>query len=77
MCAGPAYHVASGDAFFTGILVVTLAIALGLRHEQAHGSIRMTLGKDNTDTDVARVLDVLPGIVKRLRDMSPLYADKS
>jgi len=49
-------------------------MALGLRHEQAHGSLRMTLGKDNTEAHIERVLDVLPGIVQRLREMSPLYS---
>ena len=47
-------------------------LALGLSPEQAHGSLRFTLGRENTEADVARVLDVLPGIVARLRAMSPL-----
>ena len=48
-------------------------MALGLKHEQAHGSLRMTLGKENTEADVKKVLEVLPPIVARLREMSPLY----
>ena len=47
-------------------------LALGLSPEQAHGSLRFTLGRENTEADVERVLEVLPGIVARLRAMSPL-----
>jgi len=47
-------------------------LALGVPPEQAHGSLRFTLGRENTETDVERVLEVLPGIVARLRAMSPL-----
>ena len=47
-------------------------LALGIPAEQAHGSLRFTLGRENTETDVERVLEVLPGIVARLRAMSPL-----
>ena len=47
-------------------------LALGLPPEQAHGSLRFTLGRENTEADVERVLEVLPGIVARLRAMSPL-----
>jgi len=47
-------------------------LALGLPAEQAHGSLRFTLGRENTEADVEQVLEVLPGIVARLRAMSPL-----
>jgi cysteine desulfurase len=47
-------------------------LALGVPPEQAHGSLRFTLGRENTEADVERVLEVLPGIVARLRAMSPL-----
>ncbi len=47
--------------------------AMGLPHEVAHGSLRMTLGKENTEEDVDYVLDILPGIIAKLRKMSPLY----
>jgi len=47
-------------------------LALGIPAEQAHGSLRFTLGRENTEADVERVLEVLPGIVARLRAMSPL-----
>ena len=47
-------------------------LALGIPPEQAHGSIRFTFGRENTEADVVRVLEVLPGIVAKLRAMSPL-----
>jgi cysteine desulfurase len=47
-------------------------LATGLQEELAHGSLRFTVGVDNTDGDVDYVLSVLPGIVQRLREMSPL-----
>ena len=48
-------------------------LALGLSPEQAHGSLRFTLGRENSEADVERVLEVLPGIVAKLRAMSPLF----
>jgi cysteine desulfurase len=48
-------------------------LALGLRPEEAHGSIRVTLGRENTVEDVDRFLEVFPPIVEKLRAMSPLY----
>ncbi|OGN96026.1 MAG: cysteine desulfurase NifS [Chloroflexi bacterium RBG_13_51_36] len=48
-------------------------LALGLPPEQAHCSLRFTLGRENTEADLERVLDVLPGIVAKLRAMSPLW----
>lgn len=46
--------------------------AIGLKHEEAHGSLLFTLGKRNTEDDVDYVVGLLPDIVKRLRAMSPL-----
>jgi cysteine desulfurase len=46
-------------------------LALGLSHEQAHGSLRLTLGRGNTEEEVDYLLEVLPGIVSRLREISP------
>ncbi len=48
-------------------------ISCGLLHEEAHGSLEFTFGRYNRDSDVDRVMEVLPGIVTRLRSMSPLY----
>jgi cysteine desulfurase len=47
-------------------------LAIGLAHEEAHGSLLFTLGKQNTEEDVKHVLSLLPRIVKRLRAISPL-----
>ncbi len=47
-------------------------LAIGLKHEEAHGSILFTLGRQNTEEEVDYVLDIMPDIVRRLREMSPL-----
>ena len=47
-------------------------LAIGLPHEQAHGSLLFTLGKQNTEDEINHVKDILPGIIKRLRTISPL-----
>jgi cysteine desulfurase len=47
-------------------------LAIGLKHEEAHGSLMFSLGKQNTEEDVDYVIGLMPGIVKRLRLMSPL-----
>ena len=52
-------------------------LALGLSPEQAHGSLRFTLGRENTEEDIERVLEVLPPIVAKLRAMSPLLKSRS
>ncbi|UCH33329.1 MAG: cysteine desulfurase NifS, partial [Armatimonadota bacterium] len=52
-------------------------LAIGLEHDVAHGSLRLTLGHDNTDEDVDSVLDTLPPIVEKLRAMSPLYPGRA
>ncbi len=46
-------------------------LAIGLKHEEAHGSLRLSLGKYNTKKDIAYVLKILPGIVGKLREISP------
>ncbi len=50
-------------------------LAMGLKHEQAHGSLRFTLGRLTTDEHVNYLLDVLPEIIERRRNMSPLWED--
>ncbi len=47
-------------------------LAMGLPHEQAHSSLRFTLGKWTTEEDITRVLEILPKIVAKLRAISPL-----
>jgi cysteine desulfurase len=51
-------------------------LAIGVSHELAHGSLRFSLGKWTTEKEIDRVLEVLPGIVLKLRAMSPLYRTK-
>lgn len=64
----------SGSACTSGSLDPShVLLAIGLPHEIAHGSLRLTFGKDNTEEEVEYLLEVLPDIVKRLREMSPLY----
>ncbi len=48
-------------------------ISCGLLHEEAHGSLEFTFGRFSTPEDVDRVMEVLPGVVERLRRLSPLY----
>ncbi|HUU64244.1 MAG TPA: cysteine desulfurase NifS [Dehalococcoidia bacterium] len=47
-------------------------LAMGLSHELAHGSLRFSLGRETTEEDIARVLEVLPRIITKLRAMSPM-----
>lgn len=48
-------------------------IATGLLHEEAHGSLQITTGRYNEDSDIESVLDAVPPIVQRLRELSPIY----
>jgi len=67
----------SGSACTSGSLEPShVLLAIGLPHEIAHGSLRLTLGRDNTEQDVDYVLEVLPEIVSKLREMSPLFAER-
>lgn len=50
-------------------------LAIGVPVELAHGSLRLSISRDTTDEDIDYILEKLPGIVKRLRDMSPLYEE--
>ena len=47
-------------------------IATGLLHEEAHGSLEITLGRYSLKEHVEKIIDVLPEVVKRLRELSPL-----
>ncbi|MFN2219856.1 MAG: cysteine desulfurase family protein, partial [Anaerolineae bacterium] len=65
----------SGSACTSGSLEPSHVLtAMGFSHEVAHGSLRLTLGKENTPEEIEYVLDILPGIVEKLRQMSPLRA---
>lgn len=66
----------SGSACTSGSLDPShVLLSIGLPHEIAHGSLRLTFGDENTEEDVDYVLEVLPPIVNRLREMSPLYEE--
>ena len=64
----------SGSACTSGSLDPShVLLALGLSHEVAHGSVRLTLSDETTEEDIDYVLEVLPKVAERLRAMSPLY----
>ncbi len=69
-------EASSGSACTSGSLDPShVLLAIGLPHEIAHGSLRLSLGNDTTEADVDYVLKTLPGIIKNLRDMSALSAE--
>lgn len=66
----------SGSACTSGSLDPShVLLAIGLPHEKAHGSLRLSLGMFNTEEEVDYIIKELPPIVERLRAMSPLYED--
>jgi len=66
----------SGSACTSGSLDPShVLLAIGLVHEIAHGSLRLTIGDGTTEEDVDYVLSVVPPIIERLRNMSPLWDD--
>ena len=67
----------SGSACTSGSLDPShVLLAMGIPHEFAHGSLRFSFGKLNTEEDVDKVLDVMPKVIKTLRAMSPLWDEK-
>ena len=68
------FMVSSGSACASGSLEPShVVLALGLAAEDAHGSMRVSLGKENTEEEVDAFLAAFPPIVDKLRQMSPLY----
>ncbi|NLA90078.1 MAG: cysteine desulfurase NifS [Synergistaceae bacterium] len=66
----------TGSACSSGSLDPShVLMAIGLSHELAHGSLRLTLGEETTEDDIKYVLETLPGIVEHRREMSPLWED--
>ena len=64
----------SGSACTSGSLDPShVLLALGLKHEVAHGSLRLSIDESTSDEDVDYILEVLPKVVERLRSMSPLW----
>ncbi|HOO88515.1 MAG TPA: aminotransferase class V-fold PLP-dependent enzyme, partial [Synergistales bacterium] len=73
---GAGIYASTGSACSSGSLDPShVLMAIGLSHEQAHGSLRMTLGEETSEEDIRYVLSVLPAIVERRRAMSPLWED--
>lgn len=69
-------YASSGSACTSGSLDPShVLLAIGLPHEKAHGSLRLTISHDTSMEDAKYVCDNLPKIVERLRNMSPLYED--
>jgi len=69
--------VSTGSACASGSLDPShVLLATGLDAERAHGSIRLSLGRDNTDKDADKVLEVLPGVIAKIRKMSTAYEGK-
>ena len=74
---GQGIAAASGSACTSKALKAShVLLAIGLTPEIAHGSLLLTLSKDNEKSEVDYFLEVLPGIVERLRSMSPLYQSR-
>jgi cysteine desulfurase len=68
----------SGSACTSGSLDPShVLLAMGLSHEVAHGSLRISMGRGNSEEDVDYFLKVLPEIIARLRAMSPLYGESA
>ncbi|HDP16222.1 MAG TPA: aminotransferase class V-fold PLP-dependent enzyme [Candidatus Omnitrophica bacterium] len=69
--------VSTGSACASGSLDPShVLLATGLPAEKAHGSIRISMGRDNTETEVDYVIDKLAGIIKKVRKMSTAYKEK-
>ena len=67
----------SGSACTSGSLDPShVLLAIGLPHDVAHGSLRLSIGEDNTDADVDHIIEVVPRVIQHLRDMSPLWEDR-
>lgn len=64
----------SGSACTTGSLDPShVLLSLGLPHEVAHGSLRLSINEENTEEDIDYILEVLPNAVNKLREMSPMW----
>ncbi len=67
----------TGSACSTGSLEPShVLLAMGLKHEQARGSLRVTLGRENNHEEAGYFIEVLPGVVSKLRDISPFKGDR-
>ena len=70
------FEVSTGSACSSGSLEPSRTLlAIGLKHEEAHGSVRISLGRWSTVEQVERFLDTFPRVVEQLRAMSPLWSE--
>ncbi len=77
MLDGQGFALSSGSACSSKSLEPSpVLLAIGLKHEDAHGSLRISLGKYNTEEAVEGLLKALPPVVERLRSMSPFWKSK-
>lgn len=77
MLDGNGFALSSGSACSSKSLDPShVLLAIGLKHEDAHGSLRISLGKYNSEDAVNSLLDILPVVVQRLRSMSPFWMNK-
>ena len=68
------FFASSGSACTSGSLDPShVLLAIGLPHEIAHGSLRLTINEETTDEDIDYIIEKVPEVVKKLRDMSPLW----
>lgn len=76
MLSAKGYCASSGSACTSGSLDPShVLLAIGLPHEIAHGSLRISLSEENTMEEIDKLVDDLKVIIGRLREMSPLYED--
>jgi cysteine desulfurase len=69
-------YASTGSACSSGSLDPShVLMAMGLTHELANGAIRFSLGRENTNEDIDKLMEILQPTVKKLRDLSPLYDD--
>lgn len=74
LCDVHGIAIASGTSCVSKAIKISPVLgAIGLDHALAQGAVILSLGKDNTDEDIDYVLETLPGIVTKLRDMSPMW----
>jgi len=77
MLDGEGFALSSGSACSSKSLEPShVLLAIGLKHEDAHGSLRISLGKYNTTEDADRLIEALPPIIEHLRRMSPFGRNK-
>ncbi len=78
MLAAQGIYASTGSACSSNSLEPShVLLSIGLPHEIAHGSLRLSLSHENTEEEVDIILEKLPPIIQRLRDMSPLYDQRS